>query len=138
MTNFIFAYGSFLRNLPDDQRKIKLEDYGKYLGPASTTGKMFYVDPYCGVVPDPQGGVIIGDLFKIDPTKLDETLSILDETQKCSINFPSPHEFERIEVSVRFNTKTVFAWMYAYIYPNSVLEYLPEGDYLEFFLKIIK
>lgn len=136
MNNFIFVYGRMLRNLHEEKRPIQLEKFGTYMGPASTKGLLFLVDSsYCGMVPQSKGDLIVGDLFKLEIPNLEKTLEFLDKFHSCSIDFPPPHEFERQEITVEFNSRKLTTWVYAYNYPTLVLEYIPGGDFLEYLIK---
>ena len=70
--------------------------------------------------------------------RIDETeplLSLLDDYEECSPDFPVPHEYLRKPVQVHLSTGgSVSAWCYVYQHSIRDQQLIKSGDYIAFSL----
>lgn len=122
----LFVYGT-LRPGFDGPMVAWLRGVARPAGAGQARGRLYRVDGYPGFVPG-EGGAVLGDLFALpDPGAI---LARLDEHEQCSADWPEPHEYRRVVLSVETPDGPVRAWVYAYAHDVAGLLPIPGGDYL--------
>jgi gamma-glutamylcyclotransferase (GGCT)/AIG2-like uncharacterized protein YtfP len=128
-SNFLFVYGT-LRRASNHPMHKKLANEGRFYAEAELPGLLYEVNGYPGAIylPDcPQR--IKGELHRIDQ----KLLSVLDQYEECTDDFPLPHEYKRSLCSAfTTNHDTIAAWVYLYNYATHGLKQIESGDYLHF------
>ena len=115
MTTTVFVYGTLRSGGSQNHRMGS----AKLLGPAWTLGALFRIDWYPGLVPDPAGSPVRGDLYEVD----DATLSALDE-------FEGP-EYRRESLPVRLaDGSSTTADLWVWYGPTAPERLLVCGDWL--------
>lgn len=122
----LFVYGT-LRPRCDGPMAVWLKGVACHVGEAVASGALYRVEEYPGFVPGKTGRVI-GDLFAMpDPAA---TLAALDTYEECTGDFPEPHEYRRVRLTVGRAQEAVEAWTYVYARDVARLPRIDSGDFL--------
>lgn len=130
-SQYIFVYGTLRRGVNAKMNQLLL-DHGEYLCAGETSGKLYALDGYPGMIAsnDPKNKVF-GEIYKISSAKL---LALLDDYEECSDNFPLPHEYIRTQLPVKLvDGRQLNAWVYLYNHNTSNLIEIKSGDYVKHF-----
>jgi gamma-glutamylcyclotransferase (GGCT)/AIG2-like uncharacterized protein YtfP len=127
-TALLFVYGT-LRAGCDGPMARWLHDVTQPAGRGAVPGRLYRVADYPGFVPGPEkGAVVIGDLLVLnDPAA---TLAILDAHEECTPDFPEPHEYRRVRITVTTPDAQVEAWTYIYGWDVVGSPLIGSGDFL--------
>lgn len=130
----IFVYGTLRPGAaarPQAAAEIgaRLDAGGRWLGPACLAGHLYHIDWYPGLVPDPAGGAVTGDLYALD--RAAELLPLLDAYEEAGPAFPAPQEYRRERHIVTGPHGPVAAWVYVYAWPVEGREVIASGDWLD-------
>jgi gamma-glutamylcyclotransferase (GGCT)/AIG2-like uncharacterized protein YtfP len=128
---YIFTYGSLLSAF-DNPAQDLLKEHARFLDKATFRGKLFMIDWYPGVVESENPNDIVhGEVYEIE--NKEPLLKELDRYEGCSIDDSEPHEFIRMEKSVKLqNSRFLTAWIYIYQRPVSNKERISSGDFASF------
>ncbi len=122
----LFVYGSLREGAKHEMHEV-LREHGTPAGPASVRGRLYVVDEYPGLILDPNGGLVVGELWtSVAP----EAWPVLDFYEGCSAEDPQPHEFVRRETSLDADGTPVRAWVYEFARDVGTLELVVSGDWL--------
>ena len=113
----IFVYGTLRR---DGSNAHRLRD-GHFVAPASVRGRLYRISWYPGIVLDPHGDPIHGELWDIPAAIMPE----LDA-------FEGP-EYRRLQTAVAMHSdppQTTNAWLWEWLHPTDHLTRIPHGDWL--------
>src|SRR5438552_14406724 len=127
----LFVYGT-LRRDPSHEMFHLLAKYGRFVGDATVSGRLFDLGEYPGMVSSDHTGRVIGELYEIDHANWDHVIARLDEYEGCSIGDPQPHEYRRELINARLASGlSLPAW--AYVLSNWPTNYreIKSGDYLD-------
>jgi len=106
----VFVYGTLRRGGSNAFRM----DAGEWLGSATVRGRLYKIDWYPGLVLDPAGDPIPGDLFEVGVAQLAE----LDEFEGVSAAEVEGSVYRRVEtIATRPDGSTVTAWIWEWIGP---------------------
>lgn len=132
MNDWLFVYGTLQQHWLADESKWPaaadkqalrqlrraLQQQARWHGSAQIRGRLYRVAHYPGLICDPRGDWINGDLYALrQPQSL---LPLLDAYEECSPAFPPPHEYQRVRCQVQVmtdngqRTQTRRAWVYRY------------------------
>lgn len=128
-SQYIFVYGTLRRGVNSKMNQL-LSDHGEYLCRGETSGKLYALDGYPGMIASSdKKDKVFGEIYKITSSKL---LILLDDYEECSDNFPLPHEYIRKQLPVRLIDGTQLnAWVYLYNHNISNLMEIKSGDYVK-------
>lgn len=120
----LFVYGT-LR--PGGGAPIEISALLRHIGPARGRGRLYRVADYPGVVADPAGEAVIGDLYAIEDAA---ALAAIDAYEECGPDDPLPHEYARVAITVETDAGPVAAWTYLYARDSTGLTRIAGGDFL--------
>ncbi len=126
----LFVYGTLRRGCPTPMAEW-LGSTASWIGMAQIRGRLYRLDGYPGLVPDENGGLVQGDLFRLpDGAAGDALLARLDAYEECAPDCPAPHEYARVVLPVLFQGTLIEAWTYIYRRPTDALDMIESGDFL--------
>lgn len=100
----VFVYGTLRRG--DDNDITRLEPPPVYVGDATIRGVMYHLGRYPGVVLDPGGPAVIGEVYAITP-ELERRLDEIEELYPQQTN-----EYFKREVDVQVADRTIMCIVY--------------------------
>lgn len=113
---YLFVYGTLKRSVANPMGSL-MRAHAAYVEEAIIAGRLYDLGPYPGLVLEDSGTAVYGELYKIlHPNAL---LSLLDAYEGCGQDEPRPHDFGRVEATVR-DTSGVDYRAWVYIYQNQV------------------
>src|SRR5260370_574313 len=94
-TLFLFVYGT-LRRLHGHEMQALLERNAEFLSEGIVQGQLFNLGHYPGLVlsTDPSDRTI-GEVYRLEESRMDHTLRELDDYEGIGPNDPEPHEYRR-------------------------------------------
>ena len=116
----VFVYGTLRRN---GSNHFRMEG-GSFLGEATVRGRLYKIDWYPGLVLDPAGDPIPGEIFEVGP----EQLAALDEFEGVSAAEVEGSEYRRVETVAQLPQGLMTVWVWEWI--GSVEEASRIGDWL--------
>jgi gamma-glutamylcyclotransferase (GGCT)/AIG2-like uncharacterized protein YtfP len=116
----VFVYGTLRRN---GSNHFRMEG-GSFLGEATVRGRLYKIDWYPGLVLDPAGDPIPGEIFEVSP----EQLAALDEFEGVSAAEVEGNEYRRVETVAQLPQGPMTVWVWEWIGP--VDEGCRIGDWL--------
>lgn len=127
----LFVYGT-LRRAAASEAPDLLAGNAVHVGPATMRGRLFVVGEYAALVSGSHDErEVIGDLFRIDPERLDDVMRRLDAYEGCSSADPEPHDYRRQLVHARLPSgEDTLAWAYVLNRSPEGLDEIASGDYL--------
>jgi gamma-glutamylcyclotransferase (GGCT)/AIG2-like uncharacterized protein YtfP len=131
-TPFLFVYGT-LRRLAGHEAHSVLERNARFEGEGTVPAQLFSLGHYPGLVlsEDPSDRVL-GEVYRLEPSHMDDTLQELDAYEGMGRSDPHPHKYRREVITVHLATgSTVDAWAYVLIHVPPGSPRIPSGDYLE-------
>ncbi len=109
---YLFVYGTLKRSVANPMGTV-MRTHATYVTEAIIAGRMYDLGPYPGLVLEDAGTAVYGELYEI--THPEPLLSILDAYEGCGAYDPRPHEFTRVEATVRdIEGLDYRAWVYIY------------------------
>lgn len=125
---YLFVYGS-LRKAKDGSLHRYLQNQTQFIDTATLNGKLFEISGYPGAVVSTNCvSRILGEVYRIKQPEA--ALHTLDHYEECSPDFPTPHEYRRIQKIITLSTgKPVVAWVYVYCRSVSHCKLIVNGDY---------
>lgn len=125
--SLLFVYGT-LRKASAAPMAMALRSGARWIAVGEVRGFLYRLSGYPGLVLDPSGGPVIGDLFAMQDSA--RMLALLDDYEECSSRFPQPHEYRRIILDVATANGSVRAWTYVYAWPIDEAKLIAGGDFL--------
>jgi gamma-glutamylcyclotransferase (GGCT)/AIG2-like uncharacterized protein YtfP len=124
----LFVYGTLRRDSAHPMARY-LETVARFLGNATTAGRLYDLGPYPGLVVAPEPGERVhGHLFEMADPK--QVLARLDAYEGRPLGEPGPSYFERRLADVMGEDgQLLTAWTYAYIGPLSSAVKIGGGFY---------
>ncbi len=131
-SELVFVYGT-LRVGASNHHRMK---GAEWVGTGVVRGKLYQVSWYPGLVPDDQGGEVIGDVYLVGSGLLGE----LDSFEGVPDGELRGEEYERRKVGVEWKspprsrhdeTSQVEAWAWVWHGPIADLTEVPTGDWLD-------
>ncbi len=109
---YIFVYGTLKRSVANPMGAM-MRSHATYVAEAIIAGRIYDLGPYPGLVLEDCGTAVYGELYEIQrPNAL---LALLDAYEGCAEDDPMPHEFVRVEATVRDTDGIDYrAWVYVY------------------------
>jgi gamma-glutamylcyclotransferase (GGCT)/AIG2-like uncharacterized protein YtfP len=124
--NVLFVYGALRRG--GEREQFLSKEKTKFLGPATTTGALYFIGDFPGLVldstadqpsPQPNDRDIHGELFEIfDPLTFFDTLDMIEG---CWPDQTERSLFVRKLISVKTAQGPTEAWAYILNLPNHIL-----------------
>jgi len=128
MVEYLFVYGTLMKAAGHPMAS-RLARLGRYAGPATFTGRLYRVAAYPGVVAsDEASDVVHGELYEL--ADAEALFAFLDVYEGCSKDDPEPHEYVRVQCSVRAGAKPLKAWIYLYNRPVEKLTRIASGRFM--------
>lgn len=117
----VFVYGTLLSGLC---RAAALQQ-AEFLGAASTTGRLYNLGDYPGMLPGP--GTVYGEVYRVDARTLDRLDGIEDYYPDC----PESSLYLRrpVQVTLLGDGRTLVAETYLYSMPIPEAQRIVHGDY---------
>jgi gamma-glutamylcyclotransferase (GGCT)/AIG2-like uncharacterized protein YtfP len=103
----VFVYGTLRRN---GSNHFRMEG-GSFLGEATVRGRLYKIDWYPGLVLDPQGDPIPGEIFEVGA----EQLAALDEFEGVSAAENEGSEYRRVETIAQLPGGPMTVWVWEWI-----------------------
>jgi len=126
----LFVYGTLRRDPSHDMFHL-LAKYGRFMGDATVSGRLFDLGEYPGMISSDNAGQVVGEVYEIDPTCWDRVIARLDEYEGCSPEDPQPHEYRRELVNTRLTSGRMLpAWAYVIAGLPEKQREIKSGDYL--------
>lgn len=118
MPEYLFVYGT-LRRHSTHANAARLASEAEWVGTARLCGQLHDAGGYPGLLIDPRGEPIEGDLYALRDAR--HTLAWLDHYEECSPAFPAPREYRRVieTVLAEPDRRPVAAWVYLYRWPSA-------------------
>jgi gamma-glutamylcyclotransferase (GGCT)/AIG2-like uncharacterized protein YtfP len=111
----VFVYGTLRRGGSNHFRM----DGAEFLSPATVKGRLYQIDWYPGLVLDDFGDEIIGEVYQVSGTVLEE----LDRFEGA--------EYRRLQTQVRLSDgETVCDWAWEWLGPVDETRRITGGDWL--------
>jgi len=109
---YLFVYGTLKRSIANPVGSM-MRVHANYRAEAVIAGRIYDLGPYPGIIIEDCGAAVYGELYEIvHPNAL---LALLDAYEGCGSGDPFPHEFVRVEATVRDTDGIDYrAWVYAY------------------------
>jgi gamma-glutamylcyclotransferase (GGCT)/AIG2-like uncharacterized protein YtfP len=112
--DLLFVYGT-LRRGSDHPMALRLAKCATWVSAGTINGRLYRAGEYPGLVLDPGGSLVAGDLFRLhDPAAM---LAQIDTYEEAGPDFPAPQEYIRNALPIVTPTGTVTAWVYCYNWP---------------------
>lgn len=107
-----------------------LEAHASHAGPGTFPGILYDLGSYPAAVPDREGGLVTGELYRL--RQPEQILPLLDRYEGCTDMDGSETNYRREVKPVQLpDGESVQAWIYLYNRPTAGLKVIPGGDYLE-------
>lgn len=130
MAERLFVYGT-LRKGSNHEMARWLARQARWIDRGTVRGRLYRIGSYPGLVVNPAGSAVVGDLFALPEEGAETLLSALDAYEECTPAFPQPHEYARVGISVETGSgEHRHAWTYIYLHPTADLEPIAGGDFL--------
>jgi gamma-glutamylcyclotransferase (GGCT)/AIG2-like uncharacterized protein YtfP len=111
----VFVYGTLRRG---GSNHFRMEG-AEFLSPATTSGRLYQIDWYPGLVIDDAADEIAGEIYQVSPAMLGE----LDGFEGT--------EYRRVNVVIRQpDGESVFAWIWEWLGPCDETRRIASGDWL--------
>lgn len=109
---YLFVYGTLKRSVSNPVGAM-MRTHAVYRAEALIAGQLYDLGPYPGLILEDSGTAVYGELYEMtDPEGL---LTLLDAYEGCGVGDPFPHEFARVEATVRDTDGLDYrAWVYVY------------------------
>ncbi len=109
---YLFVYGTLKRSVSNPVGAM-MRSHAVYLAEAIIAGRLYDLGPFPGLILEDSGTAVYGELYKI--THPDALLALLDAYEGCGHGDPFPHDFARVEATVRDTDGVDYrAWVYVY------------------------
>jgi len=113
---YFFVYGTLKRSVANPVG-VMMRSHATYVAEGIIAGRMYDLGPYPGLILEDSGTAVYGEIYKINhPNAL---LCLLDAYEGCGPDDRQPHEFARVEATVR-DTDGIDYRAWVYVYQNQV------------------
>jgi gamma-glutamylcyclotransferase (GGCT)/AIG2-like uncharacterized protein YtfP len=130
VNDLLFTYGTLRRAAGNPAHRL-LADGAELLGHGTVRGRLYQATEYPVMVPDPQGGPVTGEVYRVFAPQA--AFVRLDQYEGFDSGSPDTSEFRRELVPVAMNDgPPLTAWAYVYQRPLFDLQPIPHGDYARF------
>ena len=120
----VFVYGTLRRGGSNHFRMAGAE----FIASGTITGRMYRIDWYPGLVLDPAGDEIHGEVYAVGP----ELLSVLDIFEGLSAGEVEGSEYRRVQTTVmKQDSQIVSAWVWEWLGPVAESQRVSGGDWLK-------
>ncbi len=131
-TEYLFVYGTLMQEYRDNPFAKVIKQYAAFESEAFTTGKLFLVDYYPGLIEAEESSYVYGEIYRIYDSK--SLFEQLDEYEDYNPENLQNSLFRRKKIPV-FNLLTtlpVVAWTYVYNQPTDLLLPIESGKFLAY------
>lgn len=131
-SEYIFVYGTLMKKYPLNAHLQLFEMHARYISDAFTTGNLFLIDYYPGLVETDTFESVHGEIFEIlDAEKL---FASLDHYEDYYSTDESRSLFIRKQIQVYFSVhkEPVTAWTYVFNKPTALFRHIESGNFMEF------
>ncbi len=124
-------YGSLRRDIAHPMHEV-LQQASEFVAEALIVGRLYAINEYPGLVLSQDvADTVYGEVYRL--LDVQGVLAALDAYEECSADFPTPHEYQRLPLTVMLaGTINTLAWVYVYQYPIQENQRIPSGNYLQF------
>lgn len=131
-TEYLFVYGTLMKQYRENPFLETLTNYATFLSTAFTTGKLFLVDFYPGMVESDTFEFVYGEKYKIHDAKA--LFEILDAYEDYDPFDVERSLFVRKKVLIYENVKSpaVWAWTYIFNRQTALLRKIESGNFMDF------
>lgn len=120
----VFVYGTLRRGGSNHFRMAGAE----FISPGTITGRMYRIDWYPGLVLDPAGDEIHGEVYSVGS----ELLSALDAFEGLSAGEVEGSEYRRVQTIVmKQDSQTLSAWVWEWRGIVDESQRISDGDWLK-------
>ena len=130
---FLFVYGTLMKDYPQNPFKSAFQTSTEYVGKAYTFGKLYLVDYYPGIVANKLGENFktFGEIYKIK--KPESLLLTLDEYEDYFPNDQDKSLYIRRKTNcILLETEnSIHCWAYFYNQAVDKLKYFKNGDFFD-------
>ncbi len=120
----VFVYGTLRRGGSNHFRMAG----AAFVSYGTIGGRMYRIDWYPGLVLDPAGDEIHGEIYEVGP----ELLSVLDVFEGVSAGEVEGSEYRRVETTVmKQDSQTLSAWVWEWRGPVDESQRVSGGDWLK-------
>ena len=131
MSDLLFVYGTLRRGNQNAMADFLAENatficYGWY------QGKMYMIRDYPGVIPsDDAEQRVYGEVYHMHDA--DSVLAKLDEYEECSVRYPQPAEYQRVQTQILTVDGRLLepVWIYSYQWPVADKARIATGDFMQ-------
>ncbi|MCB9081415.1 MAG: gamma-glutamylcyclotransferase [Lewinellaceae bacterium] len=127
---YLFVYGTLLQSIESSITAF-LKSQGQLLGEGRTTGQLYDLGQYPGLVHTPEATTwVYGQVMTLDnPT---DVWPILDTYEMMEPNGHPNNEYRREQIPVWIDDEMYSCWAYLYNRSPRGLTIIPSGHYLDF------
>lgn len=108
---------------------IRLKAEAEFLGEATCPGKLYEIAWYPGLIPEPGGALVHGEVFKLPADS--DLWEALDAYEGVGKGFDKPYEYERRLAKVQLANHEIEAWVYFYNWDVSGKRHITSGRFVE-------
>ncbi len=120
----VFVYGTLRRSGSNHFRMAGAE----FISSGTVTGRLYRIDWYPGLVLDPAGDEIHGDVYSVDA----ELLAALDIFEGLSAGEIEGSEYRRVATTImQRNSQPITAWVWEWLGLTHESQRLTDGDWLK-------
>lgn len=113
---YLFVYGTLKRCVANPMGTM-MRTHANYVAEGIIAGRLYDLGPFPGLVIADSGTAVYGEIYEVlHPNAL---LSLLDAYQGCEQGDPGPHDYNRVEATVR-DTDGIDYRAWVYVYQNQV------------------
>lgn len=124
---YLFVYGT-LRPAARHPLQRWLRRAASWVGTGECRGWLYDLGRYPGLVSDPNGAPVYGDVFRLRRPRA--VLRALDRYERCAPRTPQPREYRREWLEISCRGRPLHAWVYVYNREPPQGSRIPSGDYL--------
>lgn len=130
--HYLFVYGTLREDAGHEMFRVLAHNASR-MGDASTQGNLYSLGNYPALVPDASTRSLVkGELYRLHPDNIQQTLAELDEYEGLGPNDPPPHEYRRQIVQVTLADGRAFdAWSYVLNRSAEGLLRIDSGDFAQ-------
>jgi len=119
----VFVYGTLRQGGSNHFRMAG----SRFVTGGSVRGRLYRIDWYPGLVLDPDGGCVIGEVYDVTGDQLRE----LDVFEGLSAGETEGSEYRRVPTEVTDDGKATHAWVWEWLGPVDEARLIASGDWLE-------
>ena len=128
----LFVYGTLRKDAGHPMHAV-LVRHASLVGRATVRATLYSLGEYPGLVPSQDGADFVkGEVYHIEDSGLERTLSFLDDYEGLGPGNPPPHQFRREMVSAKLDDgREVDAWAYVLNQAHAGLRRIRSGDFVK-------